>query len=113
MSGSGGRSAVASAAYRSREKLLNDETGIVYDFTRKGGVVYKEILLPENAPEKYQSRELLWNDVQREEKRSDAQLAREVEVALPAELSRADQITVLHSFIRKNFVDKGMIADQT
>lgn len=111
ISRSGGRSAIASAAYRSGEKLLNDETGIVYDFTRKGGVVYKEILLPENAPEKYLSRELLWNDVQREEKRSDAQLAREVEVALPAELSRADQITVLHSFIRKNFVDKGMIAD--
>lgn len=111
ISRSSGRSAVASAAYRSGEKLCNEETGIVHDFTKKGGVVCTEIMLPENAPEKYKDRSLLWNDVQREEKRSDAQLAREVEVALPAELSREQQLAVLHSFIRKNFVDEGMIAD--
>ena len=81
---SGGRSAVASAAYRSGEKLLNEETGILHDFTRKSGVVMSEILLPVNAPDRFHDRQTLWNEVQKVEKRSDAQLAREVEVALPS-----------------------------
>ena len=108
---SGGRSAVASAAYRSGEKLLNEETGITHDFTRKGGVVMSEILLPANAPDRYHDRQTLWNEVQRVEKRSDAQLAREVEVALPSELTRAQQIECVRSYINDNFTSKGMIAD--
>ena len=107
----GGRSAVASAAYRSGEKLYNDETGITHDFTRKGGVILCEIMLPPNAPERFSNREVLWNEVQQIEKRSDAQFAREIEVALPAEMSREEQIECVRSFIQDNFVSEGMIAD--
>ena len=108
---SGGRSAVASAAYRSGEKLYNEETGIIHDFTRKGGVVMSEILLPDNAPKRYFDRQTLWNEVQKIEKRSDAQLAREVEVALPVELAREQQIECVRNYIMENFTTKGMIAD--
>jgi len=111
ISRAGGRSAVASAAYRSGERLYNDETGITHDFTRKGGIVMNEILLPENAPERFSDREILWNDVQKIEKRSDAQFAREVEVALPVEMNREEQIACVRSYIQDNFVSKGMIAD--
>lgn len=106
-----GRSAVASAAYRSGERLHNEETGLTHDFTAKGGVIMNEIMLPENAPEKYSDREILWNEVQQIEKRSDAQFAREVEVALPREMTREEQIECVRSYIKANFVDKGMIAD--
>ena len=108
---SGGRSAVASAAYRSGEKLLNEETGITHDFTRKGGVVMSEILLPTNAPDRYHDRQTLWNEVQKVEKRADAQLAREIEVALPSELTRTQQIECVRNYINENFTSKGMIAD--
>ena len=111
ISRAGGRSAVASAAYRSGEKLYNDETGITHDFTRKGGVILCEIMLPDNAPERYSNREVLWNEVQQIEKRSDAQFAREIEDALPAEMSREEQIECVRSFIQDNFVSEGMIAD--
>ncbi len=111
ISRAGGRTAVASAAYRSGEKLYNDETGITHDFTRKGGVILCEIMLPPNAPERYSNREVLWNEVQQIEKRSDAQFAREIEVALPAEMSREEQIECVRSFIQDNFVSEGMIAD--
>lgn len=111
ISRAGGRSAVASAAYRSGEKLYNDETGIMHDFTNKGGVIMNEIILPPNAPERYEKREILWNEVQQIEKRSDAQFAREIEVALPTEMSRANQIECVRNYINENFVGKGMIAD--
>ena len=111
ISRAGGRSAVASAAYRSGEKLTSQETGMIHDFTHKGGVVMTEILLPANAPERFLNREVLWNEVQTIEKRKDAQLAREVEVALPNELSRDQQIECVRDFIDENFVSKGMIAD--
>ena len=111
ISRAGGRSAVASAAYRSGEKLYNDETGITHDFTRKGGVIMNEIMLPPNAPERFSNREVLWNEVQQIEKRSDAQFAREIEVALPAEMSREEQLECVRSFIQDNFVSEGMIAD--
>ena len=108
---SGGRSAVAAAAYRSGEKLYNEETGITHDFTRKGGVVMSEILLPDNAPKQYLDRQTLWNEVQKIEKRSDAQLAREIEVALPMELAIEQQIECVRAYIQENFTAKGMIAD--
>jgi ATP-dependent exoDNAse (exonuclease V) alpha subunit len=111
ISRSGGRSAVASAAYRSGQKLMNDETGILHDFSAKGGVVMSEILLPKHVPLIYQDRQVLWNEVQKTEKRSDAQLAREVEVAFPIEMDREQQIECVRNFIRENFVSKGMIAD--
>ncbi len=111
VSRAGGRSAVASAAYRAGEKLYNEETGLTHDFTHKGGVVMNEVILPDNAPRRYLDREVLWNEVQQIEKRSDAQFAREIEVALPNEMKRDQQIECVRSFIRDNFVKEGMIAD--
>ena len=111
ISRAGGRSAVASAAYRSGEKLYNEETGLTHDFTKKGGVIMNEIILPENAPLDYQNRELLWNEVQKVESRSDARFAREVEVALPVEMDRDQQIECVRNYIQENFTAKGMIAD--
>ena len=108
---SSGRSAVAAAAYRAAEKLEDKETGLTHDYTKKQGVVHREIMLPEYAPEEYKNREVLWNEVQKAEKRSDAQLFREIEVALPRELSFQNQIAVVQVYIRMNFVEKGMCAD--
>ena len=107
----GGRSAVACAAYRAGEKLYNEETGIMHDYSHKGGVIMTEILLPENAPERFSNRQVLWNEVQKIEKRSDAQLAREVEVAFPTEMTRVQQIECVRSFVRDCFTSRGMIAD--
>lgn len=108
---SGGKSAVAAAAYRSGEKLYDKETGITHDFTKKSGVILNEIILPSHIPERFQNREYLWNEVQKVEKRKDAQLAREIEVALPVELDRDTQIKCVRKYINSNFVSEGMIAD--
>lgn len=106
-----GRSAVGAAAYRSGEKLYNEYDGIEHDYTKKGGVVYSEIMLCENAPKEYQDRQTLWNAVEQIEKSSKAQLAREYEVALPVELSREEQIKFVRDFAKENFVDNGMCVD--
>ena len=108
---SSGRSAVACAAYRSGSKLYDEELQKENDYTKKGGVVYSEIILPENAPAEFSDREKLWNSVHQIEKAENAQLAREVEVALPRELSRSQQITLLQDYIQENFVSRGMAAD--
>ena len=106
-----GRSAVASAAYRSGEELYNAETGLIHDFTKKGGVFMTEIMLPDNAPAEYADRATLWNAVQKIEKRSDAQLAREVEVAFPTEMTKDQRVICLRNYVQDNFVSKGMCAD--
>lgn len=106
-----GRSAVGAAAYRSGGKLYNEYDGIEHDYTKKGGVVYSEIMLCENAPKEYQDRQTLWNAVEQIEKSSKAQLAREYEVALPVELSREEQIKLVRDFAKENFVDNGMCVD--
>jgi len=106
-----GKSAVAAAAYRSGEKLTNDYDGTNHDFTRKGGVVHTEILLPDNAPREYADRSMLWNAVEAVEKSKNAQLSREIEIALPNELSEAECIELAREFAQQTFVDKGMCAD--
>ncbi|MDF3265992.1 MobQ family relaxase [Lactiplantibacillus plantarum] len=111
ISRSKGQSAVASAAYRSGSKLKDFETGEVKDFTKKHGVAYSEIQLPAQAPAKYKDREELWNAVEEKESKSNSQLAREVELALPAELERPMQIKLVHDYVQTNFVDRGMCAD--
>lgn len=108
---SSGRSSVAAAAYRSASRLHDDRTGQDHDYTRKGGVVHSEILAPSNAPEWMSDRAALWNAVEQVEKRRDAQLAREIEVALPRELDRNTRTSMVRQFIQKEFVDAGMIAD--
>ena len=106
-----GRSAVAAAAYRSGEKLTNEWDGEIHDYTHKGGIVHKEIMLPAHAPPEFSDRSTLWNSVEKIEKSSDAQLAREIEIALPVELSRAEHLSLVRSFVRDNFVAAGMCAD--
>ena len=107
---SSGRSAVAAAAYRSGTKIKDVETGIVADYTRKGGVVYSEIILPENAPAEYMSREILWNAVEKVEKQSNAQLFREFEIAFPKEMTFEQQVESAKEFA-KHRADEGMIVD--
>ena len=106
-----GKTATAAAAYRSGTKIVDDEFGETHDYTRKGGVAFSEILLCANSPSTYSDRQTLWNEVQKIEKQKNAQLCREVEVALPIEFSRDEQIEVVREYIKKNFTDKGMIAD--
>ena len=106
-----GKSAVAAAAYRSGEKLVNEWDGMTHDFTRKGGIVHTEIMLPIHAPPEFSDRSTLWNSVEEIEKSATAQLAREIEVALPVELSRAEQLALVRAFVKNTFVDAGMCAD--
>lgn len=106
-----GSSAVASAAYRSASRLCDERIDRVQDFSSKRGVVHSEVMLPANAPEAWRDRERLWNDVEAFEVRKDAQLAREVEFALPRELSQAQGIELARDFVQVEFVGKGMVAD--
>ena len=108
---SDGKSSVASSAYRSDEKLMDDRTGLTHDFTKKRGVVFTEVSLPAHAPPEYADRNVLWNAVEKAEKKSNAQLAREIEVALPKELSRECQIEIVRRYVQENFVSAGMCAD--
>src|SRR5713226_3188311 len=111
ISHSHGRSAVAAAAYRSGSRFHDQRQELSFDYTHKTEVVHSEILLPEEAPEWMADRERLWNAVEAGEKRKDAQLAREVEFALPLELSREQGIQLARDFVRDAFVERGMIAD--
>ena len=106
-----GKSAVAASAYRSGEKIKNEYDGIVHDFTRKGGITHTEILLPQNAPQEFANRSVLWNSVEKIEKSKNSQLAREIEIALPKELDREKQIELVRNYVKENFVDVGMCAD--
>lgn len=111
LSRSQGRSSVAASAYRAAEKLLDVRQNIEFDYSKKKGVVYSEILAPENAPDWVKDRSTLWNTIEHIEKRKDARLAREVMVALPSELSTAQNIELLKEFCQSQFVSKGMVAD--
>ena len=106
-----GRSAVAASAYLSCSRLYNDYDGIQHDYTKKQGLVWQEVFLPEYAPQEWQDREKLWNAVEEVERAKDSRLAREFVVALPIELSREQQIELLQDFIREQFVSDGMCAD--
>ena len=108
---SAGRSATAAAAYRSGEQIEDKRTGRVHDYTGKSDIYGSEILLPEGAPERLGDRVVLWNEVERVEKRKDAQLSREVMIALPAELSHGQKQKLAREYVQTEFVGKGMIAD--
>ena len=131
--GDGGRSALASAAYRAAEKLaeigrdvltsvlgsaayrsgseLSADSGAVFDFSSKRGVVHAEIMAPENAPVWMNDRERLWNAVEAVERRVNARLARETQLALPRELDREAQVALARGFIAERMVARGMVAD--
>ena len=106
-----GRSAVAASAYMSCSRMYNDYDGIQHDYTRKQGLIYQEVMLPPMAPLEWNDREQLWNAVEENEKTKDSRLAREFVVALPVELDKDSNISLLQNFIQKNFVDMGMCAD--
>ena len=106
-----GRSAVAASAYLSCSRLYNDYDGIQHDYTRKQGLVWQGVFLPEYAPQEWKDREKFWNAVEEVETAKDSRLAREFVVALPIELKREEQIKLLQEFIREQFVSDGMCAD--
>lgn len=106
-----GRSAVAAAAYRSAGRLHDEWLDRDHDFSNKSGVVHSEVMLPEGAPAHLADREKLWNEVEAAEKRKDAQLAREVEFAIPREMNPAQGIELARDFAQREFVERGMIAD--
>ena len=106
-----GRSAVAASAYLSCSKIMNDYDGVQHDFTRKKGLVWQEVFLPEHAPTEWQDRSVLWNAVEESEKTKDSRLAREFVVALPIELNKSEWQKLLTEFIQEQFVSDGMCAD--
>ena len=106
-----GRSAVAASAYLSCSHLYNDYDGVQHDYTRKQGLVWQRVFLPEYAPQEWQDREKLWNAVEEVETAKDSRLAREFVVALPIKLNREEQIELLQEFVREQFVADGMCAD--
>ena len=106
-----GRSAVAASAYLSCSKILNDYDGVQHDYTRKKGLVWQEVFLPEFAPSEWKERSVLWNAVEENEKTKDSRLAREFVVALPIELNETQWEKLLSDFISGTFVDDGMCAD--
>ena len=106
-----GSSALAAAAYRSASRLQDERLDRHHDFSSKAGVVHSEVMLPDGTPEALSDRERLWNAVESAEKRIDAQLAREIEFAIPRELDQAEGIRLAREFVQAEFVDRGMIAD--
>ena len=108
---SAGQSAVAAAAYRAGEKLHSTYYGEDSDYTRKGGVICSEILLPSHAPSEYADRETLWNAVEKAERGKKAQLAYSFDIALQNEFSMQENIDLARQFLLDNFVNRGMVAD--
>jgi Ti-type conjugative transfer relaxase TraA len=106
-----GSSAMAAAAYRSASRLHDERLGRSHDFTNKAGVIHSEVMLPEGAPEQFRDRTTLWNAVEAAELRKDAQLAREIEFAIPRELSPEMGIALARDFVEREFVGLGMCAD--
>ena len=106
-----GRSAIVAAAYRAGERLSDRETGMVADYRNKGGIVHTEIRTPAGAPAWMRDRETLWNVLEYRNRRRDAQLAREMNIALPRELPFEQQKALLRRFVDEQFVERGMVAD--
>ena len=106
-----GRSACAAAAYMSCSAIYNDYDGIQHDYTRKQGLVWQQVFLPEYAPKEWQDRAVLWNVVEETEKTKDSRLAREFVVALPIELGKDEWQSLISEFIQEQFVADGMCAD--
>ena len=106
-----GRSACAASAYMSCSAIYNDYDGVQHDYTRKQGLVWERVFLPDGAPAAWQARAVLWNAVEEAEKTKDSRLAREFVVALPIELDRDAWANLLSRFIQEQFVAQGMCAD--
>jgi hypothetical protein len=106
-----GQSVIAAAAYRAGSRIQDQESGHVHDYSRRRGVVSSEIVLPSGAAPFLSDRAKLWNLVDRMEGRRDAQLAREINLALPHELDADKRRKLLLSFVQEAFISRGMVAD--
>ncbi|MGL6028174.1 MAG: MobA/MobL family protein, partial [Legionella sp.] len=106
-----GHSALAASSYRTASKLYDERTGITYDYSKRDDVVFSEILLPDGSSLKFQDREFLWNQVERAEKRGDAQICKDIVLALPKELSREHHIELTRRFATTYFVEQGLPVD--
>jgi hypothetical protein len=111
ISRSSGRSAIAAAAYRARDKLHDEKSGTTHDYRKKGGLSHEEILIPDHAAPWLANREKLWSEVEKSESRVNSQLAREFILALPVELTLKQNIQLTRDFAKSAFVNRGMIAD--
>jgi len=111
ISRSQGRSATAAIAYRVAERIEDRRTGLVFDYAARSGVDHTEILAPDHAPDWARDRSELWNRVEESEARKNSQVAREVRVALPAELTHDERVALVREFVRAQFVERGMVAD--
>ena len=111
ISRSQGRSATAAIAYRVAERIEDRRTGLVFDYAARGGVDHAEILAPDHAPDWVHDRSELWNRVEESETRKNSQVAREVRVALPDELTHAQRVALVRDYAQAQFVDRGMVAD--
>ena len=103
--------ATAAAAYRSAELIVDQRTGLAFDYRARGGVDHVETIAPADAPDWVQDRAALWNAVELAETRKNSQVAREIRVALPAELDHAQRVELVRDFCQRAFVDRGMVAD--
>ena len=106
-----GRSAVAAAAYMSCSRIYNDYDDVTHDYTRKRGLIYEQVFLPEHAPKEWSDRNVLWNAVEEAEKTKDSRLSRELIIALPVEFDLSVWERMLQEYIKRNFVNRGMCAD--
>jgi ATP-dependent exoDNAse (exonuclease V) alpha subunit len=108
---SAGRTVTAAAAYRAGELIEDARTGLAFDYRRRRGVAHAEIIAPAGAPAWMHDRARLWNAVEAVEKRKDAQLARDLDMALPHELTPAQRLDLVRGYVRAAFVSDGMVAD--
>jgi ATP-dependent exoDNAse (exonuclease V) alpha subunit len=111
ISRSKGHSSVAAAAYRHGEKMTDEHTGEIHDYSKKKGVSDGVVLIPDGADKRFLKPEYLWNTIEKSEKRKDAQLAREFNIALPVEMTNEQKKALAIDFCNENFVKNGMIAD--
>ena len=102
---------MAASAYMSCSRMYNDYDGIQHDYTRKQGLIWQQVFLPDMTPAEWADQEVLWNAVEEAEKTKDSRLAREFVAALPVELNKDGWIDLLTDFIQTNFVADGMCAD--
>lgn len=106
-----GHSAIAASSYRSATKLYDARTGLTHDFSNRHDVVFSTVLLPQDAISEFSNREFLWNQAELAENRRDAQLCKDVVLALPKELNLTQQIELTKQFVQAHFVDNGLPAD--
>jgi hypothetical protein len=106
-----GHSVVASAAYRAGERLYDSRIGYAFDYRRRSGILYTEIMAPDNTPDWMLDRFQLWNGVEKAEERKDSQLARSIDISLMCELTFDQNLELLRDFVKKTWIDEGMLAD--